>query len=146
MLFQLSHSSSEGDFKPCLWRKIMGSGENGVRKVLTMWKVGISLFTCWGLPFQTTSKLRNCCCTLTSLQGIPSACRDTLTFTVTQSHHGDGSNNTGSLCGGSVCVVTQDAHRINLRMFRNQTQFSEHSVYVPAVGERECCLQTACCS
>lgn len=46
----LSHSSPEGDFKPHLWRKLLGSGENGVRKVLTMWKVGASLFTCWGLP------------------------------------------------------------------------------------------------
>lgn len=144
MLFQLSHSSSESDFKPCLWRKIVGPGENGVRNVLTMWKVGISLYTCWGLPFQTTSELLNCFCTWTSLQSIPTACRDTLTFTVTQNRNNN--NNTSSLCGGSVCVVTQDAHRINLRMFRNRTQVADDSVYVPAVGECECCLQPACCS
>lgn len=76
------------------------------------------------------------------LQEIPSACRDALTFTVTQSRRGDGSDNPGSLCGRSTCVVTQDAHRINLRIFRNQTQIANDSVYVPAVGESECCWET----
>lgn len=37
----MSYSTSEGDFKPHLWRKLMGSGEDGVRKVLAMWKVDI---------------------------------------------------------------------------------------------------------
>ncbi|XP_056873427.1 interleukin-6 receptor subunit beta-like [Takifugu flavidus] len=92
---------NKGDFKPRLWRKVMGSTENGVRKVLTMWKE------------------------------IPPTCRDALTFTLTQSRHGDP---TGASCGGSVCVVTQDAHRISLRIFRDGTLFAGDSVYVPAVG------------
>lgn len=32
----------------------MGSKENGVRKVLTMWKVRTSLLTFWERSFQTT--------------------------------------------------------------------------------------------
>lgn len=78
-------------------------------------------------------------CTLTSLQEIPSTCRDALTLTITRSCHGD---STDASCGGSVCVVTQDAHRINLRIFRDGTLFAVDSVYVPAVGASECCLQT----
>lgn len=74
-------------------------------------------------------------CALTSLQEIPSTCRDALTLTLTQSRQSDF---TGTSCGGSACIVTQDAHTINLRTFRDGTLFAEDSVYVPAVGESEC--------
>lgn len=40
VLFQVSFSSLEGDFKPHLWRELLSSVDNGVRKVLVMWKVG----------------------------------------------------------------------------------------------------------
>lgn len=42
-----------------------------------------------------------------------------------------------TLCGNSICDVNQDAHRINLTVFRNETVFVEDSVYVPAIGESE---------
>lgn len=117
----------------------MGSKENGVRKVLTMWKVRPSLLTCWERAFQMTPEFYERLCSLTFSQEIPSTCRDALTFTLTQSRHSD---STGASCGGSVCVVTQDVHRINLRIFRGGTLFAADSVYVPAVGASECCLQT----
>lgn len=114
----------------------MSPEESGVRKVLAMWKVRTSTLTRCRLL--RTSDLFRRLRTLASLKEIPSACRDALTFTVTHRRRGDLGDGAGASCGGSVCVVTREAHRIELRIVRDGTLFAADSVYVPAVGESEC--------
>lgn len=74
---------------------------------------------------------------LNSVQEVPSTCQDTFNYTVTQSHYEEHGKYMETLCSDAVCNVPQDAHRINVRIFRHGSLFVEDSVYVPATGESE---------
>uniref|UniRef100_A0A665WPU6 Fibronectin type-III domain-containing protein n=1 Tax=Echeneis naucrates TaxID=173247 RepID=A0A665WPU6_ECHNA len=64
---------------------------------------------------------------------IPPMCQDTFTYTIKRT----GVGYMDTLCNTSTCSVdvNQDAHRINLTVFRNETVLGEDSIYVPAIGE-----------
>lgn len=76
-------------------------------------------------------------------QEIPSSCQETFTYTIKQTPYKDlmtGVNHTDTLCGSSMCDVdvNQEAHRINLTAFHNESlSLVEDSVYVPAIDESE---------
>ncbi|XP_068198354.1 interleukin-6 receptor subunit beta-like isoform X2 [Antennarius striatus] len=98
----------KSDFKPRLWRKITASQKNGVRTVHAMWTK------------------------------IPSECPEKFTYTIKQTPYNKdvtGGNDRTSLCGRSVCEVNQEAHWIELAVFRNELLLVEDSVYVPAAAE-----------
>ncbi|TKS76287.1 mRNA-capping enzyme [Collichthys lucidus] len=99
------------DVRLRLWRTVAEAEKNGIRKVHAMWTE------------------------------IPSSCQETFTYTIKQTPYKDlmtGGNHTDTLCGSSMCDVdlNQDAHRINLTAFHNESlSLVEDSVYVPAVDE-----------
>lgn len=73
---------------------------------------------------------------------MPPTCQDSFAFALSLAPHEEdvnGINSTDSICNSSVCDVDvdQDAHRINLSVFRDNVLFAEDSVYVPGVGESE---------
>ncbi|TMS11963.1 Granulocyte colony-stimulating factor receptor [Larimichthys crocea] len=99
------------DVRLRLWRKVAEAEKNGIRKVHAMWTE------------------------------IPSSCQETFTYTIKQTPYKDlmtGVNHTDTLCGSSMCDVdvNQEAHRINLTAFHNESlSLVEDSVYVPAIDE-----------
>ncbi|XP_056261264.1 interleukin-6 receptor subunit beta-like [Seriola aureovittata] len=100
---------NESDIQLQLWRKV-AKQKNGVRKVHAMWRE------------------------------IPPTCQDTFTYAIKQiayKEHTTGVSYTDTLCSSSPCVVdvNQEAHRIILTVFRNETLLAKDSVYVPAVGQ-----------
>ncbi|XP_033991595.1 interleukin-31 receptor subunit alpha-like isoform X2 [Trematomus bernacchii] len=101
---------NENNVRLRLWRKVAEPQKNGVRKVHAMWK------------------------------DITSTCRGTFTYTIEPTPYKEammGGNYTETLCGKSDCdvEVNQDAHRLNLNMFHNETLLVVAAVHVPAIGE-----------
>lgn len=96
----------KSDYKPRLWRTLIGREDDRVRKVRAVWT------------------------------DAPSACPDTLTYTVKHAPYQERGARAGVLCENSICEISPSAHTISLTVFRNETVFVEESVYVPAVGEK----------
>lgn len=148
---------AESDFKPRLWRKVAQRDKNGVRKVHAMWMVRkplAAVFTppppCWwhavasfqhykcrhSLKDERVTALINWNTSL-STQEIPSTCQDTFTYRISQTPYKERGSRTDTLCGNAICDMNQDAHRIKMTVFHNETMFVEDSVYVPANEESE---------
>ncbi|XP_035534941.1 interleukin-31 receptor subunit alpha-like isoform X2 [Morone saxatilis] len=99
---------NQRDVKLHLWRNVAEADKNQVRKVHAMWTE------------------------------IPSTCQETLTYTIKQTPYKQnmtGVDHMETSCDNSICDVNQDAHRINLKVFLNESLFVNDSVYVPAIGE-----------
>uniref|UniRef100_A0A8D2ZIV4 Fibronectin type-III domain-containing protein n=1 Tax=Scophthalmus maximus TaxID=52904 RepID=A0A8D2ZIV4_SCOMX len=101
---------NKSDVKLRLWRDVAKPDRNGVRKVRAMW------------------------------MGIPSTCQGTFTYAIKPIPYKEqvtGINYTDTLCSNSTCDVhvSQDAHRIHLTVYHDETWIAEDSVYVPATGE-----------
>lgn len=77
-------------------------------------------------------------------QGLPATCPGLFTYAIKTTAYDEREtevNYTDTSCSSSACgddvLVGQQAHKLNLTVFRDGNQLAEESVYVPALEESE---------
>lgn len=154
-LSYFEHTLTEADVRLQLWRKVAKPQRNGFRKVLAMWMVRKTLNAArtyfWHSLPSFPKRLGPCItvlpdleCFKLSTQGLPATCPGPFTYaikTTAYDEHETEVNYTDTSCSGSACgddvLVGQQAHKLNLTVFRDGNQLAEESVYVPALEESE---------